>query len=126
MWELFPGTCSLHSQSNKKIQVTKSVTTHWLRNINLIPIHYGFRPRVRGRLTLLRLTLSRNPWTFGERASHPFYRYSCLHSHFRYLHDQLPDPSQAYGTLRYRAINSTRSFGTLLDPRYIFGTEHLN
>ena len=35
-------------------------------------------------------------------------------------------PSQAYGTLRYRAINSTRSFGTLLDPRYIFGTEHLN
>src|SRR6056300_902958 len=69
MWELFPGTCSLHFQSNKKIQVTKSVTTHWLRNINLIPIHYGFRPRVRGRLTLLRLTLSRNPWTFGERVS---------------------------------------------------------
>ena len=72
-------------QSNKKIQGTKSVTTHWLRNINLIPIHYGFRPRVRGRLTLLRLTLSRNPWTFGERVSHPLYRYSCQHSHFRYL-----------------------------------------
>ena len=85
MWELFPGTCSLHSQSNKKIQVTKSVTTHWPRNINLVPIHYGFRPRVRGRLTLLRLTLSRNPWTFGERVSHPLYRYSCQHSHFRYL-----------------------------------------
>ena len=85
MLELFPGTCSLHSQSNKKIQVTKSVTTNWLRNINLIPIHYGFRPRVRGRLTLLRLTLSRNPWTFGESVSHTLYRYSCQHSHFRYL-----------------------------------------
>ena len=85
MWELFPGTCSPHSQSNKRIQFTKSVTTHWLRNINLIPIHYGFRPCVRGRLTLLRLTLSRNPWSFGERVSHPLYRYSCQHSHFRYL-----------------------------------------
>ena len=29
--------------------------THWLTNINVIPIHYGFRPRVRGRLTLRRL-----------------------------------------------------------------------
>ena len=85
LW-LFPGTISLHFQSNKKIQVTKSVTTNWLRNINLIPIHYGFRPRVRGRLTLLRLTLSRNPWTFGDRVSHSVYRYSCQHSHFRSLH----------------------------------------
>ena len=127
MWELFPGTCSLHSQSNKKIQVTKSVTTHWLRNINLIPIHYGFRPRVRGRLTLLRLTLSRNPWSFGERASHPFYRYSCLHSHFRYLQDPLPDRFTGLRNAPLpRSLRHTRSFGTLLDPRYIFGTEHLN
>ena len=59
--------------------------THWLTNINVIPIHYGFRPRVRGRLTLRRLALRRNPWTFGERVSHPLYRYSCQHSHFRYL-----------------------------------------
>ena len=61
------------------------------RNINLFPIDYAFRPRLRGRLTLLRLALSRNPWSFGERASHPLYRYSCQHSHFRYLHDPLPD-----------------------------------
>ena len=81
-WELFPGTPSLHTQSNKRAQVTEFVTTHRFRNINLIPIDYAFRPRLRSRLTLLRLTLSRNPWTFGEGVSHSLYRYSCQHSHF--------------------------------------------
>src|SRR3546814_4526299 len=60
-------------------------------NINVVPIDYPLRARLRGRLTLLRLALSRNPWDFGERASHPLYRYSCQHSHFRYLHGPLPD-----------------------------------
>ena len=55
------------------------------QNINCVPIDYAFRPRLRGRLTLRRLALRRNPWTFGERVSHPLYRYSCQHSHFRYL-----------------------------------------
>ncbi len=35
-----------------------------------------------GRLTLPRLTLDRNPWSSGERAFHPLYRYLCQHSHF--------------------------------------------
>ena len=83
--ELFPGTASLPSQSDKAEQHTRSVTTSRLTNINVIPIDYAFRPRLRGRLTLLRLTLSRNPWSFGEGVSHPLYRYSCQHSHFRYL-----------------------------------------
>ena len=60
-------------------------------NINVVPIDYPLRARLRGRLTLRGLALRRNPWSFGERASHPLYRYSCLHSHFRYLHDSLPD-----------------------------------
>src|SRR5690242_6073583 len=38
------------------------------------------------RLTLRGLTLRRNPWTFGDSVSHAVYRYSCQHSHFRYLH----------------------------------------
>jgi hypothetical protein len=37
------------------------------------------------RLTLRGLTLRRNPWTFGVRVSRPHKRYSCQHSHFRYL-----------------------------------------
>src|SRR5216683_4539267 len=44
------------------------------------------------RLTLRGLTLRRNPWTFGVRVSHPHYRYSCQHSHFRYLHGRLAPP----------------------------------
>ena len=83
--ELFPGTASPPRQSNKSERVTQSVTTTRPTNINVVPIDYAFLPRLRGRLTLLRLTLSRNPWSFGEGVSHPLYRYSCQHSHFRYL-----------------------------------------
>ena len=82
---LFPGTPSRPGQSNKTGQHTEFVTTRRLRNIHLIPIDYAFRPRLRGRLTLRRLALRRNPWTFGESVSHTLSRYSCQHSHFRYL-----------------------------------------
>ena len=54
-------------------------------NINLFSIDYASRPRLRHRLTLRRLALRRNPWVFGVRVFHPHYRYSCQHSHFRYL-----------------------------------------
>ena len=86
MLELFPGTSPMHSQSDKKIHILIFVTSSRPRNINLVPIDYGFRPRLRGRLTLRGLTLRRNPWIFGESVSHTFNRYSCQHSHFRYLH----------------------------------------
>jgi hypothetical protein len=78
---LFPGTSEQPDQSVKTELPLRSVTTTWPRNINLVPIDYAFRPRLRGRLTLLRLALSRNPWTFGDRVSHPVCRYSCHHSH---------------------------------------------
>jgi hypothetical protein len=64
--------------------------TSGLRNINRISIDYPLRARLRDRLTLRGLALRRNPWAFGDRASHPVYRYSCQHSHFRYLHGRLP------------------------------------
>ena len=87
MMELFLGTPSRQVQSIKNSQLTRSVTTIWLRNINLISIDYGFRPRLRCRLTLRGLTLRRNPWIFGEEVFHFFYRYLCQHSHFWYLQD---------------------------------------
>src|SRR5579863_5177057 len=86
MWGLFPGTASLPDQSSKIEQHTQFVTTHWPRNVYLVPIDYAFRPRLRDRLTLRRLALRRNPWTFGESVFHTLCRYSCQHSHFRYLH----------------------------------------
>jgi hypothetical protein len=84
-WELFPGTTSRPDQSSKVEQYKRSVTTCWPTNINVVPIDYAFRPRLRGRLTLRRLTLRRNPWTCGDRVFHSVCRYSCQHSHFRYL-----------------------------------------
>ena len=82
---LFPGTSKRPDQSDKVEQSSRSVTSSWPRNINLVPIDYAFRPRLRGRLTLGGLTWPRNPWTSGGSVSHTPFRYSCQHSHFRYL-----------------------------------------
>ena len=65
--------------------IRSSSTSSRPRNINLVPLAYGCRPRLRGRLTLRGLALRRNPWTFGDRVSRPVYRYSCQHFHFRDL-----------------------------------------
>ena len=124
--ELFPGTPRLHTQSVKHVQLSVFVTTTRLRNINLIPIDYGFRPRLRGRLTLGGLTLPRNPWAYGESVSHTLCRYSCQHSHFRYLQH----PSQdTFTGLRNAPLPCVRrhilSFGVWLEPRYIFGAGRL-
>ena len=90
-WSYFPERSK--SQGNPIRPNNTRDPSHTTRptNINVVPIDYPLRARLRGRLTLRGLALRRNPWSFGERASHPLYRYSCLHSHFRYLHDPLPD-----------------------------------
>lgn len=82
MLELFPGMVQKPAQSNKSKQHFSFVTSSRPKNINLVSIGYGFRPRLRGRLTLRGLTLRRNPWTFGDSVSRTVYRYSCQHSHF--------------------------------------------
>ena len=77
----------LHRISNpiRKYDLRPPSHIHWPTNINVVPIDYAFLPRLRGRLTLRGLALRRNPWAFGESVSHTLYRYSCQHSHFRYL-----------------------------------------
>lgn len=82
MLGLFPGTPRPALQPSRKTNFRNPSLSSRFRNINLIPISYAFRLHLRGRLTLRRLTLRRNPWAFGEEASHPLYRYSCQHSHF--------------------------------------------
>ena len=52
MRELFPGTPWQPDQSDKVELLPESVTTRWPTNINVVPIDYAFRPRLRGRLTL--------------------------------------------------------------------------
>lgn len=83
--ELFPGMIEKPVQSVKDRQHLSFVTSGRPSNIELVPIDYGSRPRLRGRLTLRGLTLRRNPWTFGDSVSRTVCRYSCQHSHFRYL-----------------------------------------
>src|SRR3954466_9022484 len=58
----------------------------WYRNINLFSIAYAFRPRLRARLTPGGLTSPGKPWAYGERVSHPFYRYSYRHQLSQNLH----------------------------------------
>ncbi len=87
MWGLFPGTARPQEKSINPLRLSQSVTTHWPTNINVVPIDYAFRPHLRDRLTLRRLTLRRNPWTFGDTVFHSVCRYSCQHSHFQYLQD---------------------------------------
>src|SRR3546814_20856747 len=48
-------------------------------NINVVPIDYPLRARLRGRLTLRPLALRRTPWSFGEGDAHPLYPYICHH-----------------------------------------------
>ena len=123
MRELFPGTSRLPSQSSKGKQLSRSVTTRWPTIICVVPIDYAFRPRLRGRLTLRRLTLRRTPWTFGDSVFHTVCRYSCQHSHFRCLQDasrlSLHRPTERSATAC--TCVQTRSFGAWLEPRYIFG-----
>ena len=125
MGELFPGTGSLQRKSSNPSQLTPSVTFPWPTNINVVPIDYAFRPRLRDRLTLRRLTLRRNPWTFGDTVFHSVCRYSCQHSHFRYLQDA-SRLSLHKSTERSATVHCcTQSFGSWLEPRYIFGAETL-
>jgi hypothetical protein len=127
--ELFPGTIQKPGQSDKPGQDFTFVTSGRPRNIDLVPIDYGSRPRLRGRLTLRGLTLRRNPWTFGDRVSRSVCRYSCQHSHFRYLQR----PSRVHlrrlterSATAHRLLHlQTHSFGRWLEPRYIFGAGFL-
>ena len=86
-------------------------------NIHPFSIRYGFRPLLRDRLTLGRLTLPRKPWVFGEQVFHLFYRYSCQHNHFSTVHRALRLRLQPVKNAplpdRLRGI---RSFGIMLSP----------
>ena len=56
-----------------------------LGNIYPMAIGCALRLCLRSRLTLIRLALIRNPWSYGGRVSRPPYRYLSLHLLFRDL-----------------------------------------
>ncbi len=106
---LFPGGLRPPGQSAKPGRRFGPVTSGGPRNVDLVPIGYALRPRLRGRLTLRGLALRRNPWACGGGVSHaPFATHVSILA---------PDassrararPSPAYGTLRYRPRGSPPS-----------------
>ena len=67
---------------------------------------------LRSRLTLIRLALIRNPWSYGEEVSRLLYRYLYLHLLFRQLHNGSNLCFAAAGMLPYQltlSVNSTSS-----------------
>ena len=95
----------------------------WYRNINLFPINYAFRPRLRDRLTLSGLPLLRKPWAYGDKVFHLVYRYSCQHTLFCFLQRPSRDTFNGWQNAPLPSAHEVRihSFGNVLKPRYIFG-----
>ena len=48
----------------------RSNDVRWYRNLYLLSIAYGLRPRLRSRLTLSGRAFLRKPWIFGGQDSH--------------------------------------------------------
>ena len=71
-------------------------------------IGLALRLILRTRLTLNRLTLFRKPWSFGEGASHPLYRYLYLHLLFQMLQHRSSCAFDAAGMLPYRCLRIPR------------------
>ena len=79
-------------------------------------IGIGLRLSLSARLTLIRLALIRNPWSFGGGASRPPYRYSFLHLLFRTLQFCSRRTFAATGMLPYH--KSAASADSLMPAYY--------
>ena len=95
-----------------------------LRNIDRMSIHLACTAGVRSRLTLNRLALFRNPWSFGDGVSRPIYRYLYLHLLFRHL-QRVSRPTFADGgmlpyrhTLQYVPRLRHRTYARLLSMQH--------
>src|SRR4029077_5009071 len=114
----------LHRMRNPvtAIRFLEFVTTRWPRNIHLVPIDYAFRPRLRDRLTLRRLPLRRNPWTFGGNVFHTVF---VTHVSSRASDTSRSPHGSSFAGLRNAplplVLRRTQSFGAWFEPRYIFG-----
>jgi hypothetical protein len=113
--ELFPGTAKPPDQSDKIERHSQSVTTIRPTNINVVPIDYAFRPRLRANPA--QINFKQEPLVFRRGGLSP--PLSLLMSAFALPIPPavLTDlPSSAYGTLRYRLTltDQTQSFGAWL------------
>ncbi len=91
-------------------------------------IGYAFRPHLRLRLTLSGLTFLRNPQTYGDQGSHLVSRYLCWQSLFLNIQCRSRYTFAHSRMLSYHTALADRihNFGTMLEPRWIVGTERLD
>ena len=82
------------------------------------PSAWPARPGLRPRLTLIRLALIRNPWSYGGRVSRPPCRYLFPHLPFRSLQRPSRDAFCGAGMLPYRPQKGSHGFGGGLMPVY--------
>ena len=78
---------------------------------------------LRSRLTLIRLALIRNPWSFGEEVSRLLYRYLYLHLLFQKLQNTSRYFFDVAGMLPYQYF-VFHSFGTGLYARLLSTQKH--
>ena len=80
----------------------------------------AIRLTIRPRLTLIRLTLIRKPWSFGVRVSRPHYRYLYLHLRFQTLQRTSPFVFNAVwnAPLPIVTLLQSHGFGSMLMPDY--------
>lgn len=98
-------------------------------NINPFPIDYGFRPRLRDRLTPGRRTLPGKPSVFGVEDSYLHFRYSCLHPLLCYLQRTSRRAFTGFHNAclprKNRKGFCTRSFGTILSSVTLSAHDYL-
>ena len=87
------------------------------RNLNLLSIGYGSRPRLRSRLTQGRSALPWNPWIFGRKDSHlTLATHSGILSSY-YSTAPSGTASSLLRMLLYRCFNTSHGFGVMFQPR---------
>ena len=97
-----------------RLHVTRTVSNGIL---TVSSIGLAIRLILRTRLTLGRLTLPRKPWSCGEGASHPLYRYLYLHLLFLTLQHRSRDTFHADRNAPLPMHMASRGFGSRLYTR---------
>ena len=86
--------------------------------LNVSSIGLALRLSLRPRLTLIRLALIRNPWSYGEGVSRPLYRYLYLHLLFHMLQRTSRAAFRAKWNAPLPILFVSRVFGRRLIPDY--------
>ena len=87
------------------------------RNFNLLSIDYGFRPRLRSRLTQEQISFTLETLDIRPGGFPPPSRYSFRHSLFLTLHSSFRYCFAALRMLLYQSLTGFLSFGSVFQPR---------